>query len=341
LAFFACKKELFRKIGFFDENFVPGGFEDLDFMLRVKEANLGIFVTREAESIIDSESSWRSGFSKGKARTALRYFHRKWHSFRNLAQRQLLDPKYDYDLGPSTNETFLSWSHSKVGELSIDDNRLNKPPYHMTQIHRRKIRWQTYRSYLRLNSYSLTFCPSIILNSLNDIENLSFLEISKMRVAFTRTNSANKTKINLKGIDEISYIKHVKAYISKNNDSSFDIVHINNVSNFQQAVKIINTISVKCNKILFIDNCIPFDKTSISDCGDLYKVLYYLMKETNVEVISSISSLGMTFIKMPISKIVIPKKYHNVSYEEFEDFIKDKKKYNLDEMVQIVKGWTE
>ena len=43
--FFGFKKELIRKIGFFDERYHGGGHEDVDFTRRLKDANIAIYET--------------------------------------------------------------------------------------------------------------------------------------------------------------------------------------------------------------------------------------------------------------------------------------------------------
>jgi len=49
--FFGFKKDLIRKIGFFDEGYIGGGYEDNDIILRLKEADVSYY---ESEEIQDS-----------------------------------------------------------------------------------------------------------------------------------------------------------------------------------------------------------------------------------------------------------------------------------------------
>ena len=43
MAFFGFRKELLNTVGFFDERFIPGGYEDDDYFLRLLEANVSIY----------------------------------------------------------------------------------------------------------------------------------------------------------------------------------------------------------------------------------------------------------------------------------------------------------
>ena len=68
-AFFGARKQLFREIGWFDEQYRGGGYEDCDILYRLLEARIGQYESEEVE------------YHKGKSRWAFRSFdyHRsKW-----------------------------------------------------------------------------------------------------------------------------------------------------------------------------------------------------------------------------------------------------------------------
>ncbi len=115
LAFFGFKKELFRKIGPFDERFVGGGYEDDDFYIRLKEANISMYITEEVE-YERRESSWQ--FTE-----ACKHFLNKWLDQNdpnfdnvklqnNIVSRRLIEENYNYDFGHSTGEQFLDWGYT-------------------------------------------------------------------------------------------------------------------------------------------------------------------------------------------------------------------------------------
>lgn len=111
LAFIGVKKELFRKIGLFDERYLLGGCEDDDLLIRIREANLSFYMSHE--SIISSEySSWTSQFGKERPTSTYKYFLSKWKQFPEGKRRQFPEETYDYDLGSFTQEKFLPWDQS-------------------------------------------------------------------------------------------------------------------------------------------------------------------------------------------------------------------------------------
>jgi hypothetical protein len=108
LAFFGFKKQLLRKIGMFDERFVGGGFEDDDFYIRLKEADLGVYITHEIP-YTKSQSGWNYNLARG-------HFINKWGNITEtgIVKRILQEEQYQYNLGSDVPTEFLSWSQSVI-----------------------------------------------------------------------------------------------------------------------------------------------------------------------------------------------------------------------------------
>lgn len=117
LAFFGFKKQLMRQIGMFDERFIGGGYEDDDFYIRLKEANVGCYITEEVE-YTKSKSSWNYSLARG-------HFHNKWGletKYGGIATRNISEEIYNkYDLGAAIKVKYLHWSDS-----IINANRVKK-----------------------------------------------------------------------------------------------------------------------------------------------------------------------------------------------------------------------
>lgn len=109
LGFFGFKKELLRQIGMFDERYIGGGFEDDDFYIRLKEANLAMYITHEVE-YTKTISSWN--YSQSAV-----HFNNKWGDIRTkeVICRNMSEDNYNYNLGNSIPVKFLSWEHSVIG----------------------------------------------------------------------------------------------------------------------------------------------------------------------------------------------------------------------------------
>ena len=102
--FFGLKKELFRTIGFMDERFLGGNYEDSDYIRRMLEGNIAAYIAYEID-YNEFGSGW--DISKTKA-----HFDNKWENGDNYIKRLLPEEVYDYNLGEKTNIKFLPWSES-------------------------------------------------------------------------------------------------------------------------------------------------------------------------------------------------------------------------------------
>jgi GT2 family glycosyltransferase len=105
--FFGFKKDLIRKIGFFDERYIGGGYEDNDIILRLKEANISYYENEEID-FIQIPSSWHYENSS----MAAHYYATKWKQGDNMYIRRLPEENYGYDIGPFKNSQFLPFAAS-------------------------------------------------------------------------------------------------------------------------------------------------------------------------------------------------------------------------------------
>jgi hypothetical protein len=115
--FFGFRKEVFRRIGPFDERYIKGGFEDDDMHRKSAEANIAIYEREE----IEYWENWKSRWDSTRAQI---HFQNKWREisqvlnhYRNngrlLNPRMLPEERYDYDFGPAQPDVkFRYWADS-------------------------------------------------------------------------------------------------------------------------------------------------------------------------------------------------------------------------------------
>lgn len=106
-AFFGFKKELFRRIGMFDERYVGGGFEDYDLIVRLIEANIAAFITLEAP-YIPAPSSWNYMSAYPHWCTKWKHYWREGDNIPYKLERTMPEETYEYDLGPAVPVQYLS-----------------------------------------------------------------------------------------------------------------------------------------------------------------------------------------------------------------------------------------
>jgi len=103
--FFGFKKDLIRKIGFFNERFIGGGYEDNDFVTRVKEADIAHYLSEEIP-YVQLRTLWHYEM-------ALPHFLNKWDYRPPVTiRRKLPEEKYSYEIGEYKGTSFLKFSDS-------------------------------------------------------------------------------------------------------------------------------------------------------------------------------------------------------------------------------------
>jgi len=106
--FFGFKKELFRRIGFMDERFIGGNYEDCDYLRRMMEADIAMYNTFEIDYRVMG-----SGWDITKTKS---HYDKKWEHGNKTLRRLLPEETYNYDIGEKNNIKFLPWSESNLGE---------------------------------------------------------------------------------------------------------------------------------------------------------------------------------------------------------------------------------
>lgn len=106
---FGFKKDLIRQIGFFDERYLNGGWEDNDIMMRLLEADISYYEDESAK-YIPGASLWKHPPGQLKSQV---HYRKKWSIYKiEIAVRNLDEEIYPYDIGKSTLSKFKPWSES-------------------------------------------------------------------------------------------------------------------------------------------------------------------------------------------------------------------------------------
>jgi hypothetical protein len=120
VGYIAYTKELIREIGWWDERYTGGGFEDDDFVLKLRLHNLAYYESEEGEY----DQSWKSPLRPDggdKCAKSEPHFRSKWKQDHESIIRVIPDEiyeKYDDSLGerrPDISSSWKEWSHSQIG----------------------------------------------------------------------------------------------------------------------------------------------------------------------------------------------------------------------------------
>lgn len=110
--FFGFKKQLFRVVGGLDERYTGGGYEDDDFYLRLREANLSFYLTHEVP-YMSGPSTW----SESGRELCRQHFVSKWGDrvvAQNLAQRCMPELPGKYQWGDAVPCKWMTTDRSVI-----------------------------------------------------------------------------------------------------------------------------------------------------------------------------------------------------------------------------------
>ncbi len=128
VAYMAFSKELVRQIGWWDQRFLNGGWEDRDWMIRMAEANLKMYESQESHYTYE----WKSPLQiEDRCALSTPHFDSKWAITHSSIQRHIQEEVYDEwskTLGPPRPDISDSWDPWNKSILGIDYDKPNSGP---------------------------------------------------------------------------------------------------------------------------------------------------------------------------------------------------------------------
>ena len=114
VGFCALTKGIIKKIGWFDERFLGGGYEDDDFVMRMRMHDVAIFDSHECDydyATTKTKQSVTIPLSGSEP-----HFLSKWRFEGNLIEKLLPEETYEkYDLSKATTDRWMPWMASVLG----------------------------------------------------------------------------------------------------------------------------------------------------------------------------------------------------------------------------------
>lgn len=138
VAFMAFSKELVRKIGWWDERFINGGWEDRDWVYRLKIADLCIYEGHEAEY----DQSWKSHLNVPGGEKSTPFWLKKYTDQGNRIVKHISDEEYyhwDLFLGDERKDISHSWKSWDKSILDVKPDAEGAGPSSSSLIGGREI----------------------------------------------------------------------------------------------------------------------------------------------------------------------------------------------------------
>lgn len=119
VGFMGFSKELIREIGWWDQRFTYGGWEDRDWVFRLKKANLSLYESIES----NYDYHWKSPLNVPGAVLSGQFWEKKYDtSNSDVVYQKLSEEKYlewDKTLGESREDIKNSWKTWNESQLDI------------------------------------------------------------------------------------------------------------------------------------------------------------------------------------------------------------------------------
>jgi hypothetical protein len=128
-AFMAVTKEVFRAIGWFDERFYGGGYEDDDFILRLRLADIAYYESQSAEYLearilnMPDKITPLSPKDGAECSKSLPHFNAKWSQTDEAITKVFCEeryPNYDEIVGVDQSEIRENWKPWEESILGLD-----------------------------------------------------------------------------------------------------------------------------------------------------------------------------------------------------------------------------
>jgi hypothetical protein len=179
---------------------------------------------------------------------------------------------------------------------------------------------------------------STIINSIKGIKKLSYLELGVFdNENFNSIRCENKFSVDTNGsalftgtTDEFfSQLDTIKKY---------DIIFIDANHDYEYVLRDFNNAVDHCDKWILIHDMFPpsvkYTKSNL--CSDSYKLLHYMLDNTDFSIYVMDNNFGLTLIKMPAEKINPLPQSKNIDYNDFLTFMKNVKLYSNQEIIEIL-----
>jgi hypothetical protein len=180
---------------------------------------------------------------------------------------------------------------------------------------------------------------SLIINNLPNIEHYSYLELGvNDNVNFNQIKCKNKYSVDMNG--NAMFTGTTDEYFnSLPKNTNFDIIFIDANHDYDFVLRDFNnSIDYAKDWILIHDMIPPTTRyTKNKFCSDSYKILYYMLKETDFKIYPMDNNYGLTLVKLPARKIYPSEIFKRTSYDVFIEFMQNIKTYSDDEIIKMLR----
>lgn len=179
---------------------------------------------------------------------------------------------------------------------------------------------------------------SLIINHLHGIETKSYLELGVDNGHnISSIHAGDKWSVDINGRAHFTGTTD-EWFTGPGLNKKFDIIFIDANHDYDYALRDFNHSVHLANEWILVHDMIPptLEYSKSRYCSDSYKILYHLLKYTSFQVYPMNTNFGLTLIKMPAGEIYPDESTKNLSWYDFDNWVKGVKLYSEAEIVKII-----
>jgi hypothetical protein len=136
VGFMGFSKELIRQIGWWDQRYINGGWEDVDWVIRIKKFNFALYESQESSY----DYTWKSPLNIPGAILSTQFWYKKYRFESDGIYQLLADETYNYNIGKSNSKIVNSWMIWDKSKLNIMYDKLGSGSSGSSIINNREIK---------------------------------------------------------------------------------------------------------------------------------------------------------------------------------------------------------
>ena len=176
-----------------------------------------------------------------------------------------------------------------------------------------------------------------ILTTIENINEKTYLELGvRDNKTYNLINAESKMGVDING--RAPFVGTTDEYFEQYPDKRYDIVFIDACHDKDFVLRDFNNSVKVANEWIVLHDMLPPDEfhTRPNRCSDSYRILYRMLTATDFETYTMNENMGLTFVKMPATELELTDKELNLTYDEYVEFMSNKKLYNREEITNIL-----
>jgi len=183
---------------------------------------------------------------------------------------------------------------------------------------------------------------SRVVNNIFESKGMSYLELGLHRgVNHAEIHCKHKVSVDTNPETNPTHCMTTDQFFEQkcNCTTRYDIIFVDACHEYKQVVKDFNNAILHAYHAVILHDMWPPSKelTTPDKCGDAYKLLYHLVKNTASLPLTLNTDCGLTVIPMPTLTATPPSSLDDLTYEDFAKGLQHYNRYPVNEFLEVTR----